>query len=156
MTSSRTCVGASVAVEQADHRVQRGLVERVAAGGERGELVDHARAAVHRAILAVQREQVPAQVDAQPEPLLERAEHRVVAARERGREVVGELELPSHAFASAARTCSDTRRPSARPATSAIAIGITRPRSLTVSAPDCATARATIAASSSSSSSAGR
>ena len=116
-------------------------------GGERPQLGDHAGARLERRRLAVERQQVAAQEDARGEPLLERAQHRVVFARKPGREVVRQLELTSHALASAARTCSETRLPSARPATSAITIPITVPRSLAELAPDCATARATISAS---------
>ena len=156
MTSSRTWVGGLSPSSRPIDGVQRRLVERVAAGGERRELVDGARAVGDGLLVPVEGEQVAAQEDPHAEPLLERPQHRVLAAGERGGEVVGKLELPSHAFASAARTASETRRPSARPATAAIAIGITRPRSLTVCAPDCATAPATISCSWASSISAGR
>ena len=146
----------AVGIQHPDHGGQRRLVERVPRRRQRAELLDHARAGLERAGLAVEREQVAAQVDARVQALLQRAQHRVVVAREPRREVVRQLELASHAVASAARTCSETRLPSARPATSAITIAITLPRSLADSAPDWATARATISCNWASSSSAGR
>ncbi len=128
----------------------------MAALGEALELLHGAPAVLDRAGLAVEREAVAAQEDACVELTLQRAQQRLLVRRERGRETVRKVDLLSHVAGSASRTCSETRRPSARPATSAIAIGMTLPRSRWLLAPACAIARLTISASCTSSSSAGR
>ena len=101
------------------------------------------------------REQVAAQEDLAVQVRLERAQHGVLAAGQLGGDFVGELDLRPHP-ASAARTSPDTRLPSARPSTAAIACFIAMPMSLADAAPLSRTARSTIACSSCSESSAGR
>ena len=92
--------GRALAGQQPDHAGERRLVD----GGlrERAELVEHAHAAFDRVLLTVERQQVAAQVGTQPESLLEREQHRVGPGGERRGEVVRQLELASHASASAA------------------------------------------------------
>ena len=117
--------------------------------------MDDALARLRLALLAVEREQVAAQEDLAVEVLLERAQDRVLAARQLGGDFVGKLDLRPHPC-SAARTIPDTRLPSARPSTAAIACFIAAPMSFGEAAPLSRTACSTIAESSCSESSAGR
>ena len=117
----------------------------MAARDQLGELAHDALAGVRLALLAVERQQVAAQEDLAVEVRLERAQHRVLAARQLGGDVVRELDLRPHPC-SAARTSPDTRLPSARPSTAAIACFIAVPMSFADCAPLSRTACATIAA----------
>ena len=76
-------------------------------------------------------------------------------ARQLGGDLVGELDLLTHSELRS-RTSAETRLPSARPSTSAIAAFITWPMSFGDVAPVSAIARGTIPRSSASGSSAGR
>ena len=113
-------------------------------GDQLGELAHDALAGVRLALLAVERQQVAAQEDLAVEVRLQRAQHHVLAARQLGGDVVGELDLRPHPC-SAARTSSDTRLPSARPSTAAIACFIAAPMSLARLRAAVATACVTIA-----------
>ena len=112
-------------------------------------------AASHRVGVAVERDDVAAQVELAVEVRLERAQHGVVGARQLGGHDVVELELRAHQE-SASLTLAETRLPSARPPTLGISTPMTLPMSAGVAAPDSAIASATSASSSSSPSSAGR
>ena len=79
----------------------------------------------------------------------------VAAAAQRGRDLVGDLDLAAHQR-SASWTSAETRLPSARPPTFGIAAFMTWPMSFGELAPVSATAPVTISRSSSSDSSAGR
>src|SRR5581483_2260595 len=142
-------------------------VERAGDGGDRprpdlmpardqvGELAHHALAHHDLALLALEGDDVAAQEDPAVEMGLERTEHGILAAGKLGCDLVRELDLPPHRR-SAALTIPDTRLPSARPSTAAIAVRIAAPMSFVLSAPLSRTACATISASSASESSAGR
>jgi hypothetical protein len=110
---------------------------------------------LHRLGLAVERDDVAAQEHVGGEIVLERLQDGIPRAGELLGDLVVELDLSPHP-ARASLTCCETRRPSARPATAFMAIGMTLPMSLADSAPLSATAAAAICASSSSDSSAGR
>ena len=91
--------------------------------GEIGELADDDRGRLDRLVLAVERDQVAAQVDLAVDVTLERPQDRIAVAGERGRRLVGQLELAPQR--SASWTIALTRLPSARPATFGIAARIT-------------------------------
>src|SRR3954470_19790812 len=119
-------------------------------------LADHLLGSLHGLRAALERDDVAAQEDVGLEIALERLEQRVAAAGQLLGRLVVDLDLGPHAPCSASLTFSETRLPSARPATCAIAPGMTLPMSRGDAAPVCATASATIRCSSSSPSSAGR
>ena len=144
-----------VGVERSGHRGDRARADLVTARDQVGELAHDALADVRLALLPVEGEQVAAQVDLAVEMRLQRAQHRVLTAGQLGGDFVGELDLRSHPC-SAALTSPDTRLPSARPSTAAIACFIATPMSLAEEAPLSRTACSTIVASSCSESSAGR
>ena len=142
-------------VERAGDGGDRAGADLVSAGDQVGELAHDALAELHLALLAVEREQVAAQEHLAGEVRLERAQDRVLAAGQLGGDFVGELDLRPHPC-SAARTRPETRLPSARPSTAAIAWRMATPMSFGRGGAAVATACATIAWSSSSESSAGR
>ena len=142
-------------VERAGDGGDRAGADLVPARDQVGELAHDPLAELHLALLPVERQQVAAQEHAAGEMGLERPQDRVLAAGQLRRDFVGQLDLRSHPCR-AARTIPDTRLPSARPSTSAIAWRIAIPMSFGLEAPLSATARATIACRSSSDSSAGR
>ena len=80
-------------VEHARDRLDRGRAELVPAGHQRGQLAHHGRAGLHRVGVAVERDDVAAQVDRAVEVLLERAQDLVLGAGELGGDLVGELQL---------------------------------------------------------------
>src|SRR3954447_21605719 len=148
--------GRLVRVERAGHRGDRALRQLVARAHEVGHLTHDLLGGVHGLLAALERDDVAAQEHVGLEVALERLEHRVAAAGQLLGRLVVDLDLGPHAPWSASLTFSETRLPSARPATCAIATGMTWPMSRGDSAPLCAIASATIRASSSSPSSAGR
>ena len=80
-------------VEHARDGLDRGRPELVAARDERGQLAHDRRRGLHRVGLAVERDDVAAQVDRAVEVVLERAQDLVLGAGQLGRDLVGELEL---------------------------------------------------------------
>ena len=125
------------------------------AGDQLGELVDDALAGLRLALLAVEGQQVAAQVDLAVEVGLECPKDSVLATGQLRGDLIGEFDLRPHPC-NAARTSPETRFPSARPSTAAIAWRIATPMSFGVLAPLSCTACATIASSSCWESSAGR
>ena len=116
---------------------------------QRRKLAHHALAGARLTLLAVEGDQVPAQEHLALQLLLQRAQDGVLTARQLGGENVRQLDLRPHPL-SAPRTSADTRLPSARPSTTAIAFPIARPMSFTDSAPlSRTTACSTISLSSS-------
>ena len=80
-------------VEHARDRLDRRRADLVPAGHERGQLAHHGGAGLHRVGLAVERDDVAAQVDRAVEVLLERAQDLVLGAGQLGGDLVGELQL---------------------------------------------------------------
>ena len=119
------------------------------------ELSHHALTRARLALLAIEGQQVAPQKHLALQLRLQRAQHSVLTARQLGGDLVRQLDLRPHPL-SAARTSADTRLPSARPSTAAIALPIAGPMSFTDPAPLSRTACSTISASSPSESSAGR
>ena len=121
-------------VERAGHGGDRAGPDLVTAGDQLGELATTRWPACVSILVAVEGEHVAAQKELAGKVILERAQHGVLTAGELGGDVVGELELRPHPV-SDARTSSETRLPSARPSTAAIACFIDRPVSLADAAP---------------------
>src|SRR3954471_20100765 len=146
--------GRLVRVERAGDRGDRALGDLVALRDELGHLAHDLLGGGHRRLVALERDDVAAQEDVGLEGALERLEHRVAAAGQLLGRLVVQLDLLPHP--NAALTFSETRRPSARPATLPMATGMTLPMSRGDSAPLSAIASATSRSSSAASSSAGR
>ena len=86
----------AVLVQRAGDGGDRAGRDVVALLDERGELLDDDRGGVDRLLLAVEREHVAAQPQVALDVALERAQHRVAAARQLGCGLVGELDLQAH------------------------------------------------------------
>src|SRR5205823_1834423 len=105
--------------------------------------------------LPFQRDDVAPQEQLAVQMSLQRAQDVVLAAGQLRGDRVGELDLGAvaggglvgHQWFSASLTCCDTRRPSARPATSDMTSGMTLPMSFGEVAPLRSTAPATISRS---------
>src|SRR5262249_50274995 len=139
-----------VLVERARHRGDRALCDLVPLLDELGQLADDDRRRGDGLGVAVERDDVAAQVQVAVDVALERAQDVVPGAGERLGDLVGDLDLAAHQPRSASCAIADTRLPSARPSTRGIAAFMTWPMSFGDAAPVSATASATIARSSSS------
>jgi len=142
--------GALVAIERAGDRLDRAGSDLVALPDQVAELADDGTAHADRLLVAVQREDVPAQVDLAVEVLLERLHDEVLGPCQLGGHLVGKLQLDAHYAISFSFTALLTRLPSARPFTRGITSAITWPISFGEVAPDSARASPTMALSSSS------